>query len=167
MADQEPKGFRVVDKRGVEKEEPKPEVPKGGEEPKAAAAPGSPGPKQEPGNRPSPSGVQEEKRPGAPGSSLAGPTFLDLVMTLQMGTMVNLGLVQSRDGTRAPVNLPAAKDSIDMLEVLQAKTKGNLDDEEKGVLAEGLYHLRMAYVAAVNAAVSAPGGGSGGGGKKG
>ena len=166
MADQDPKGFRVVDKRGVEKEEPKPEEPKGGGEPKAAAAPGSPVPKQEPGNRPGPAGVQGEKRPGDSGSSIAGPTFLDLLMTLQMGTMVNLGLVQSRDGTRSPVDLPAAKESIDMLEVLQAKTKGNLDDEEKGVLTEGLYHLRMAYVAAVNSAVSGPGWGQGGGGKK-
>lgn len=167
MADQEPKGFRVVDKRGVEKEEPKPEETKTGGEPKASAAPGSPGPVQGTGNLPGQSGVQEGKRPGDPESSIAGPTFLDLVMTLQMGTMVNLGLVQSRDGTRPPVNLPAAKDSIDMLEVLQDKTKGNLDDEEKGVLTEGLYHLRMAYVAAVNKAVSPPGGGQGGGGKKG
>lgn len=151
MADQEPKGFRVVDKRGVEKEEPKPD---------------SSGPKQEPGNLPGPAGVQEKKRPGDSGSSIAGPKFLDLVMTLQMGTMVNLGLVQSRDGARSPVDLPAAKDSIDMIEVLQAKTKGNLDDEEQGVLTEGLYHLRMAYVAAVNAEVSGPRGGQGGGGKK-
>ena len=157
MADQEPKGFRVVDRRGGEKEEPAAEAPK---EPSP-----SQGPSQEPGNRRDPSGVQGEKSPERRRSSIAGPTFLDLVMTLQMGAMVNLGMVQTPEGQRTPVNLPGAKDSIDMLEVLHDKTQGNLDDEEKTVLSEGMYHLRMAYVAAVNAEAGAPGGGQGKGGK--
>ena len=72
-------------------------------------------------------------------------------MTLQMGAMVNLGMIQTAEGRTSPVNLPAAKDSIDILEILQGKTKGNLTAEEAGVLTEGLYHLRMAYVAAMNA----------------
>ncbi len=157
MADQDPKGFRVVDKRGVEKEEPAAEAPK--------APPPSREASKEPGNRPGPSGVQEGKRPESRRSSIAGPSFLDLVMTLQMGAMVNLGMVQTPEGQRTPVNLPGAKDSIDMLEVLQAKTRGNLDEEEKEVLSEGMYHLRMAYVAAVNAEAGAPGGGQSKGGK--
>lgn len=154
MADQDPKGFRVVDKRGVEKEEPAAEAPQP-----------SRGTSKEDGNRQGTSGVQGEKRPESRRSSIAGPTFLDLVMTLQMGAMVNLGMVQTPEGQRTPVNLPGAKDSIDMLEVLQAKTKGNLDEEEKEVLSEGMYHLRMAYVAAVNAEAGAPGGGQDKGGK--
>ncbi|GAB4368792.1 MAG: hypothetical protein Kow00128_14460 [Deltaproteobacteria bacterium] len=163
MADQDPKGFRVVDKRGIEREEP-PAAPPAAKEP--APAPGAEGATGETGNRAAPSGVHEKKRPDRRGSSLAGPTFLDLVMTLQMGAMVNLGMVQTPEGQRTPVNLPAAKDSIDMLEVLQAKTKGNLDDEEREVLSEGMYHLRMAYVAAVNAEAGAPGGGRDKGGAK-
>lgn len=162
MADQDPKGFRVVDKRGVEREEPQPETPKAEAQ---KAPPSAPGPPGEAGNRPGPSGVQAGKRPESRRSSIAGPTFLDLVMTLQMGAMVNLGMVQTPEGQRTPVNLPAAKDSIDMLEVLQSKTQGNLDEEEKEVLVEGMYHLRMAYVAAVNAEAGAPGGGQGKGGK--
>jgi len=154
MADQESKGFRVVDKRGMEREET-PVEPPGGAEPRKSSDPAEP--QAQSGNRPGPSGVQEGKRPMRQGSSLAGPSFLDLVMTLQMGAMVNLGMVQTPEGQRTPVNLPAAKDSIDMLEVLQSKTKGNLDDEEKEVLTEGMYHLRMAYVAAVNEEAGAPG----------
>lgn len=157
MADQDTKGFRVVDKRGVEKEDPPAETPK--------EAPSPPEAPQEPGNRPGPSGVQEGKRPESRRSSVAGPSFLDLVMTLQMGAMVNLGMVQTPEGQRTSVNLPAAKDSIDMLEVLQTKTRGNLDEEEKEVLSEGMYHLRMAYVAAVKAEAGAPGGGPEKGGK--
>jgi len=155
MADQDSKGFRVVDKRGVEREETPADSPRAPESRPASGA----GQEAPPGNHPGPGGVQEGKRPKRRGSSLEGPTFLDLVMTLQMGAMVNLGMVQTPEGQRTPVNLPAAKDSIDMLEVLHSKTKGNLDDEEKEVLSEGMYHLRMAYVAAINAEAGAPGGG--------
>jgi hypothetical protein len=155
MSDRETKGFRIVDRRGVEREEP--------QEPRKDAAPSPPTPTGGTGNREGTAGVRERKSPDARSASLGGPTFLDLVMTLQMGAMVNLGMVQSPDGRRAPVNIPSAKDSIDMLEVLQAKTKGNLTEEETGMLTEGLYHLRMAYVAAVNAVASAGGDPEGGG----
>lgn len=155
MPDEEKKGFRVVDKRGVEREEPRKE-----------AAPPPPEPAGESGNPERAAGVSGGESPDSRARSLGGPTFLDLVMTLQMGAMVSLGLVQSPEGRRSPVNIPAAKDSIDMLEILQAKTRGNLTEEENGVLGEGLYHLRMAYVAAVNAAASGAKPDQGGGGRK-
>ncbi len=152
MADNEPKGFKVVDKRGMTDAERE-----------AAAPPPPPSPPRPPqgaGNPAGAPGVGKEKSPGSGPAGVGGPTFLDLVMTLQMGAMVNLGMIQMSDGRKSPVNLPAAKDSIDILEILQGKTKGNLTDEEAGVLTEGLYHLRMAYVAAMNA-----GQGTGGKGK--
>ena len=154
MSEQENKGFKVVDKRGRADEER-------GQE---AAPPPSPS-SGEGGNREGAGSVHGEKRSASGESLVGGPSFLDLVMSLQMGAMVNLGMVQTNDGRRSPVNLPAAKDSIDLLDVLKEKTKGNLTEEESGVLSEGLYHLRMAYVAALNAAVSAPDAGKGPGGK--
>ena len=147
MSEAETKGFKVVDKRAMSDEEREQSSPSS---PPAAAPP------KDSGNPAGPSVVEEGKSPGPAEGRIGGPTFLDLVMTLQMGTMVNLGMVQSGDGRRSPVNLPAAKDSIDILEILKDKTKGNLTEEEAGVLSEGLYHLRMAYVAAMNAG---PGGG--------
>ena len=117
------KGFKVIDRRGVE----------------AAPEPSSPPPKP----------PQEELR-GA--EAKAGvPRFLDLVQSLQMGAMVGLGMFQGPDGKRPPVDLPAAKDAIDLLGILQEKTKGNLTKEEEEVLREGLYHLRMGYMAMINA----------------
>ena len=142
MADNESKGFKVVDKRGMSDAE------------REAAAPPPPPPPRPPensGNPGMPPGVDSGKSPDSGAAGVGGPTFLDLVMTLQMGAMVNLGMVQTSEGRKSPVNLPAAKDSIDILEILQAKTKGNLTEEEGGVLTEGLYHLRMAYVATMNA----------------
>ncbi len=153
MPEREDKGFKVVDKRGMPDEERRKEEP--------ASAP----PPDASGNRKDAERVQGKKRPGGESSPVAGPAFLDLVMSLQMSAMVNLGMVQTSDGRRSPVNLPAAKDSIDLLDVLKEKTKGNLTEEETGVLSEGLYHLRMAYVAAVKAGIPAPDGGRGGGGK--
>ncbi len=142
MADNETKGFKVVDKRGMSDAD------------REATSPPPPPPPRAPedsGNSGGPAGVETGKSPGSGPARVGGPTFLDLVMTLQMGVMMNLGMVQTSDGRKSPVNLPAAKDSIDILEVLQAKTKGNLTEEEAGVMTEGLYHLRMAYVAAMNA----------------
>lgn len=155
MSEQEKKGFRVVDRRGMEKEESRTD--------ESASAPTSPGGA---GNRIDPGSVHGKKSPEGGKSSVGGPSFLDLVMSIQMGAMVNLGMVQTGDGRRSPVNLPAAKDSIDLLDVLKEKTKGNLSQEESGILSEGLYHLRMVYVAAVKAGVSVPNEGQGPGGKK-
>jgi hypothetical protein len=140
MSEEEPKGFKIVDKRGMPDEERGPRD-----------APAPPAPPKDSGNRPETGGVQGEKRPEGRPSAVGGPTFLDLVGTLQFGAMAHLGMIQARDGTRSPVNLPAAKDSIDILAVLQEKTKGNLTQEETEALGEGLYHLRMAYLAAMNA----------------
>ena len=45
-----------------------------------------------------------------------------------------------------PVNLPQAKEIIDLLSVLEDKTKGNLTPDEQTVLRDMLYALRMKYV---------------------
>ncbi len=135
MSEQDPKGFKVVDRRGMPDEE-------------RAAPAAAPQPPPRP---------EEPAPPGEPAFGPKAPTFLDLVGTLQFGALVNLGMIQTPDGKRSPVNLEAAKDSIDMLEILQDKTKGNLTEEEAGILSEGLYHIRMAYVAAVNAAAGSGG----------
>lgn len=171
MSDQEGKGFRIIDRRGGREEEKEKEAPAPSPGPPPAAAPTSPPPAAsavpppapapppaDAGNRDAAAGVREGKGPGPSVPGIGGPTFLDLVMTLQMGALVSLGMVAGPDGRRPPLNLPAAKDSIDMLEVLQAKTKGNLTAEEDGVLREGLYHLRMAYVAAAGGGPPGPGG---------
>lgn len=47
------------------------------------------------------------------------------------------------------VNLPQAKEIIDLLSILEEKTKGNLTSEEQTVLRDMLYALRLKYVALV------------------
>ena len=45
-----------------------------------------------------------------------------------------------------PMNLPQAKEIIDILSMLEEKTKGNLSSDEGSVLGDMLYTLRMKYV---------------------
>ena len=165
--EKEDKGFKVIDRRGVEQPPPTPppgETPSGpaAQEGKAPENTGVGPPKHthedfspagaKEGNFSSPSGVpSEEGRAREGASSLGVPRFLDLVQSLQMGAMAGLGMLQGPDGKRSPVDLPAAKDAIDLLGILQEKTKGNLAKEEEEVLREGLYHLRMGYMAMINA----------------
>jgi hypothetical protein len=47
---------------------------------------------------------------------------------------------------RVPVSLPQAKEIIDILSMLEAKTQGNLTADEQSVLKDMLYALRMKYV---------------------
>jgi hypothetical protein len=141
--EKEDRGFKVIDRRGVEAT-PEPPSPPTGEKPLSAAS--------EEGNLPPGARVEGEKGGGGEGASPLGvPRFLDLVQSLQMGAMVGLGMLPGRDGKRPPVDLPAAKDAIDLLGILQEKTKGNLTKEEEEVVREGLYHLRMGYMAMINA----------------
>ena len=48
---------------------------------------------------------------------------------------------------RLQVNLPQAQEIIDILSMLEDKTKGNLSAEEQSVMTDMLYALRMKYVA--------------------
>ena len=140
--EKEDKGFKVIDRRGREEEPPPPPAPPLEEKPPMAATEG---------NQLPPGGVEEGKGAVGEGASRLGvPRFLDLVQSLQMGAMVGLGMLQGPDGKRPPVDLPAAKDAIDLLGILQEKTKGNLTKEEEEILREGLYHLRMGYMAMIN-----------------
>src|SRR4051794_23712667 len=74
--------------------------------------------------------------------------FTFLVESILMQTQVQLGLLkfgEEGEDEQEP-NLPVARHSIDMLAVLQEKTRGNLTTEEARVLENGLTELRFRYV---------------------
>ena len=66
---------------------------------------------------------------------------------MQLG-LLNLGGTEDSDGP----NLPLARHSIDLLGMLQEKTKGNLSIEEQRLLENGLTELRFRYVQVANEA---------------
>jgi hypothetical protein len=74
--------------------------------------------------------------------------FSTFVFSLSTSALMNLGELPDPQTRQVSKNLPLAKQTIDILGMLQEKTKGNLDGEEENLLNNLLYELRMKYVAA-------------------
>ena len=73
--------------------------------------------------------------------------FLFLVESILMQAQIQLGLLNfSEQEEKSEPNLPLARHSIDLLGMLQEKTKGNLTVEEQRLLENGLTELRFRYV---------------------
>lgn len=81
------------------------------------------------------------KRPGLP-----EPSFEILVSMLFTQALSALGQMPNPVDGETSVDKPMAKHSIDMLEMLGDKTKGNLSEDESKMLGEALHALRMTYV---------------------
>lgn len=77
---------------------------------------------------------------------LPDPTFGELVNMVAMQALVGLGGMSGPGGERIPPSLEVAKHYIDMLQVLEDKTRGNLSQEEQRLLDQVLYEMRMRYV---------------------
>ncbi len=86
-------------------------------------------------------------------------SFLAFVMSLATTAAVHFGDIDDPTTGTSHRNLPAAGQMIDLLAMLQQKTKGNLDPEEQQFLDQVLYELRMRYVAANEEPGAGPGAG--------
>ena len=73
-------------------------------------------------------------------------TFSSFVISLGSSSLMLMGEQLDPNQASIPVNLPQAKEIIDLLSVLEDKTKGNLTSDEQTVLRDMLYALRMKYV---------------------
>ena len=72
--------------------------------------------------------------------------LFQLVLSLQAGAMHQMGKIASPITGEIERNLEMAQSTIDMLDMLEKKTKGNLSDEEAKFVAHVLYELRLNYV---------------------
>lgn len=72
--------------------------------------------------------------------------FLTFIMSLNASALVNLGMVEDPASQSRVKNLPLAKQTIDIMGMLQEKTQGNLSEDEANLLKHVLYELRMIYV---------------------
>ena len=77
-------------------------------------------------------------------------TFERFMASLYMTAMMQLGLMHEQGG-EPRLDLIGARQTIDTLSLLSAKTKGNLTAAEEGFIQNCLYELRMAYVEVTNA----------------
>jgi len=126
---------RLAEQEKAKAEQPKPTSP-------PPFAGGAPAPGPETAARP---------RAGAPGRGAPGqrelppPSFAALVQSIVTQILFYLGDLTPR-GSEPMINLDMAKHQIDILGVIEEKTKNNLSDEEKHLLDAALYETRMRYV---------------------
>ena len=83
-------------------------------------------------------------------------SFELLVLSLRWQIEMQLGLDQPRDADERDRDLDGARHTIDLLGVLQQKTRGNLSLEEQRLLDNSLTELRFRYVQAVELARNKP-----------
>ncbi len=132
-----PGEFKVTDKRrftteGLAKEEP------GGVEKEPL--------QQETRREPPP-----EEQPRTGGEKAEAPRPLDFstfVLSLANTALFQLGFIKVSESEEPQKDLPGARQTIDIVAMLEEKTRGNLTDQEKKILTETLFQLRMAFVEA-------------------
>ncbi len=127
MSGEQGEGFIIRDRRGSSA---------GADHPAAASSPSQAASKETPPG----STTGTESASGMP------VTFASFVISLGSSSLMLMGEQLDPQQPTVPVNLPQAKEIIDLLSVLDVKTKGNLTAEEQAVLRDMLYALRMKYV---------------------
>ena len=97
----------------------------------------------------------EETKPVSPDASPAGNekepdyppvSFTNFVLSLSTSALFHFGDFPDQEGGKTEKNLPAAKQTIDILDMLHEKTKGNLDENENQLIQGVLYELKLRYV---------------------
>ena len=78
-------------------------------------------------------------------------SFTAFVLSLASTAAIHLGdLADPATGEKSETNLEGASQMIDILSLLEEKTRGNLTAEERQVLEQVLYELRMRFIEASN-----------------
>jgi hypothetical protein len=79
-------------------------------------------------------------------AALPAIDFSTFIMSLNASALVHLGIIDDPVSGKKTKNLPLGKQTVDMLKMLQEKTRGNLTEEEDKLLQGILYDLKIAYV---------------------
>ena len=125
--------FKVTDRRKFTMDG---ELRPTGEVETAAAAAPAPAP------TPPPKAVAEEP----PSSTGIDTPFEHLILSFTQSAMMQLGLVALDPTQPLEPDLMGARETIDMLAVLEEKTRGNLTSRESRLLTQTLVELRLAFV---------------------
>jgi hypothetical protein len=72
--------------------------------------------------------------------------FSTFILSLSHSVLVHLGDAPSPDDGQSHPNLPMARQTIDLIAMLEDKTRGNLTGDEERVLAQVLYDLKLRYI---------------------
>jgi Domain of unknown function (DUF1844) len=142
------KGFKVEDRRRFSAEgELKPEH----RGPEQADSKTSTPSASAPGASSSEAASRDQKTQDSPRASQrreSAPeiTFATFVVGLSTQALVHLGELPDPQSNQSAPDLPAAQQLIDIIAMLESKTRGNLDHDEQAMLESILFDLRMKYV---------------------
>ena len=139
MADdteQEGKGFKVQDRRRFSGDTGEPSEPSEGQSPPPGADQAT---------------AQQPEASRAPESDEVPPTinFPTFIISLSTQVLMQLGEIPNPLTGQIEKEVKIAKQTIDIINLLRDKTRGNLDPEEDKLMEEILFELRMKYVEAV------------------
>jgi hypothetical protein len=82
--------------------------------------------------------------------------FLSLIYSFQMQAMMQMGKLKNPLTEKTEKELEAAQITIEMLDMLKEKTKGNVSDDEKQFLDQVISDLKLNYVEEKNKTEEAP-----------
>ena len=136
VTEEEEQGFVIRDKRGQSREESpssKPTVEKASRSEGVSAQV---------------SGGDAYQNPGGSAGEAPPLSFSSFLFSLGTSALMLMGEQLSPDQPSTQVNLPQAKEIVEILSILETKTQGNLTAEEATVMKDMLYTLRMKYVEA-------------------
>ncbi len=141
MSEEKPGSFKVNDKRRFDAEgaERGAETGEALSQPEPISAEAPSGPQAVSGSTVASTGASD-------GGSQAEINFSSFIMSLATQALMQLGQMPVPKGMDLPVDRVAAKQTIDLLELLHKKTQGNLEPGEEHLMQDVLHNLRMLYV---------------------
>jgi hypothetical protein len=134
--EQEEQGFKVTDKRGLQEDG-------------VAKAPEAADKTEEQPDKNSSSGTSD-LRPEQEGSEQPPIDFPSYLLSYYTQGLVLLGEVPNPYTNKKEEDMEAARHTVDILSMLEQKTRGNLSKEEQQLLESVLYELRMKFMAKTN-----------------
>jgi len=137
----EDKGFVVKDRRRFKDGADDAESAEERTEDQKPAAEASTEPPDRPDREP-----EDEPAGAGPEMPLPELTFANFVVSLSTSVAVHLGLVAEPTTGQVQQDLALAKQTIDLLGLMQEKTRGNLTEEEDRLFKSILFDLRLQYV---------------------
>ncbi len=90
--------------------------------------------------------AEKEEKQESQARQLPPADFSGLVSMLATQAFFALGVIRTKEDEEPKVDVALAQYNIDMLGVIEEKTKGNITDEEKQLLEGSIHQLRMAFV---------------------
>jgi len=129
------RGFKVQDRRRFSPETGEPRSTEETEKPEVKTAP-----------QPEPAPPPHQEKTERDTSAKVEISFASFILGLSTQALMYMGEMPPAPGQPLRTDLVAAQQMIDVLAMLQQKTKGNLDAGEVAMLENALFDLRMRYV---------------------